>query len=61
MSWDDEEEERIAAAKAAAAEAKREQEIEDHLAETGAIRIDNYDPRFRPPKPWEQGYDPRTR
>ncbi len=57
MSWDDEEE-RIAAA---AAEAKREQEIEDHLAETGAIRIDNFNPRFRPPKPWEQGYDQRTR
>ena len=57
MSCDDDEE-RIAAAKAAA-DAKREQEIEDHLAETGAIRIDGHNPRFRPPKPWEQGYDPR--
>ena len=58
MSYDDDEE-RIAAAKAEA-ERIRQQIIEDHLAETGAIRIDNYDPRFRKPKPWEQGYNQRT-
>ncbi len=40
---------------------ERQQMIENALAERGHIRIDNYSPRFRPPKPWEQGYDPRTR
>ena len=72
MSWDDEDDqrrlqeqrereeaERIAAEKA---EAERQQQIEDNLAERGAIRIDGYYPRFREAKyPWEQGYNQRTR
>ena len=58
MSYDDDEE-RIAAAKAEA-ERIRQEMIENALAEKGHIRIDNFDPRFRKPKPWEQGYNQRT-
>ena len=55
MSCDDDEERK------AAAEAKRQQEIEDNLAERGHIIIGAYNPRFRDPKySWEQGYDQKT-